>query len=74
MKLIKVNNYNEMSWKSANILASQITLKSNSVLGLVTGDTPLGMYKELVKLYNKKEYTIAGNSGNGYNEVTVRIR
>ena len=51
MKIIKVDNYNEMSRKAANILASQITLKSNSVLGLATGDTPLGMYKELVNLY-----------------------
>ena len=55
MKIIKVDNYSEMSRKAANILASQITLKSNSVLGLATGDTPLGMYKELVNLYKKKE-------------------
>ncbi len=59
MKLIRVNDYNEMSWKAANILASQITLKSDSVLGLATGDTPLGMYKELVKLYNEKELDFA---------------
>lgn len=59
MKVIKVNDYNEMSKKAANILASQITLKSNSVLGLATGDTPLGMYKELVNLYNKKELDFA---------------
>lgn len=59
MKIIKVDNYNEMSRKAANILASQITLKSNSVLGLATGDTPLGMYKELVKLYNKQELDFA---------------
>ena len=59
MKIIKVDNYNEMSRKAANILASQITLKSNSVLGLATGDTPLGMYKELVNLYNKKELDFA---------------
>ncbi len=55
MKLIKVNDYYEMSRKAASIIASQITLKPDSVLGLATGDTPLGMYNELVKLYNNKE-------------------
>lgn len=55
MRLIIVNDYNEMSWKAASIIGSQITLKPDSVLGLATGDTPLGMYNELIKLYNKKE-------------------
>jgi glucosamine-6-phosphate deaminase len=59
MRLIRVNDYNEMSRKAANIIASQITLKSDSVLGLATGDTPLGMYNELIKLYNKKELDFA---------------
>ncbi len=55
MRIIKANDYYEMSRKAASIIASQITLKSDSVLGLATGDTPLGMYNELVKLYDNKE-------------------
>jgi len=55
MRLIIVNDYNEMSWKAASLIGSQIILKPDSVLGLATGDTPIGMYKELIKLYNKKE-------------------
>lgn len=51
MKVMVVENYEEMSRKTANIVASQIILKPNSTLGLATGDTPLGMYKELVYLY-----------------------
>jgi len=50
-----VDNYDEMSKKAALMIASQVMLKPNCVLGLATGDTPLGMYKELIKLYNKKE-------------------
>lgn len=42
-----------MSKKAANIVASQLTLKPNSVLGLATGSTPIGMYNHLVKAYNK---------------------
>ena len=30
---------------------SQITLKPNTVLGLATGSTPIGMYKNLVEMY-----------------------
>ncbi len=52
MKIIVVNDYNEMSKKAANIIASQIILNSNSVIGFATGDTPLGTYKELIKMYN----------------------
>ncbi|MCB2360417.1 glucosamine-6-phosphate deaminase [Clostridium estertheticum] len=55
MRIIVVDNYEEMSKKAALMVASQVMLKPDSVIGLATGDTPLGMYEELVKLYNKKE-------------------
>ncbi|MCB2355075.1 glucosamine-6-phosphate deaminase [Clostridium estertheticum] len=55
MRIIVVDNYGEMSKKAALMITSQVMLKPDSVLGLATGDTPLGMYEELVKLYNKKE-------------------
>ena len=55
MRIIVVENYEEMSKRAAKMIASQVILKPDSVLGLATGDTPLGMYKELVELYNKKE-------------------
>ena len=53
MKLIKSKNYEEMCAKVARIFAAQITLKPNSVLGLATGSTPIGMYQELVRKYNE---------------------
>lgn len=55
MRLIIVDNYEEMSKEAARIMASYITLKPNAVIGLATGSTPLGMYEELVNMYNKKE-------------------
>lgn len=55
MRIIIAENYQEMSNKAAAMVASQIILKPNSILGLATGDTPLGMYKELIKLYNNKQ-------------------
>ena len=49
MKIIKTADYNEMSRKAANIIAAQMILKPNSVLGLATGSSPIGTYQELVK-------------------------
>lgn len=51
MRIICVENYDEMSKKAAQIVASQLILKPDSILGLATGSTPLGMYKQLIKSY-----------------------
>ena len=49
MKIIKVNNYTEMSRTAADIFAEVINSKNECVLGLATGDTPIGMYECLVE-------------------------
>lgn len=53
MRIIRAENYNDMSRKAANIIAAQVILKPDSVLGLATGGTPLGIYKQLVEWYKK---------------------
>ena len=50
MKFLKFNTYEEMSAAAANIMAEQIKAKPNSVLGLATGSTPVGMYKKLIEM------------------------
>ncbi len=50
MRVIVCENYNEMSKAGAKLIASQLVLKPNSVLGLATGSTPVGMYKELISM------------------------
>ena len=55
MKVIVCKDYAEMSAKAADIVAAQITLKPNCVLGLATGSTPEGMYACLVKKYEAGE-------------------
>ena len=42
-----------MSRRAANILSAQVILKPDSVLGLATGSTPVGMYRQLVNWYEK---------------------
>jgi len=53
MRIIRAKDYDDMSRIAANIIAAQITLKPDSVLGLATGGTPVGTYKELIKKYNE---------------------
>ncbi|MDO4454302.1 MAG: glucosamine-6-phosphate deaminase [Eubacteriales bacterium] len=51
MKIFIAKDYNEMSRKAANIIAAQVIVKPDCVLGLATGSTPIGAYEELVKRY-----------------------
>jgi len=55
MRIIKCKDYNEVSEVAAKIVATQITVKPNCVLGLPTGSTPVKMYKNLIKMYNRGE-------------------
>ena len=53
MKIIRAKDYYDMSRKAANIISAQVIMKPNCVLGLATGGTPVGTYKQLVEWYNK---------------------
>ena len=55
MNFIKVENYDKLSAIAANIIASQVTLKPDCVLGLATGSSPLGTYAKLAEKYNAGE-------------------
>ena len=53
MKIVRAKDYNDMSRKAANIISAQVIMKPHCVLGLATGSTPIGAYKQLVEWYNK---------------------
>lgn len=55
MKLIVVDNYEKLSKVAAYEFAKVIKEKPNAVLGLATGSSPVGMYNELIKMYENKE-------------------
>lgn len=55
MNFITVKSYDELSSKAAAIIASQVTLKPDCVLGLATGSSPVGAYKLLVEACKKGE-------------------
>ncbi len=53
MKIYVSDDYKGMSRKAANIVSAQVILNPACVLGLATGSTPIGMYKQLIDWYNK---------------------
>lgn len=51
MEIIIVDNYQKMSEIGALMIKEQIKKKADSILGLATGGTPIGMYKELIRMH-----------------------
>jgi len=53
MKIISVPDYEDMSRTAANLISAQVILYPRSVLGLATGSTPVGIYRQLADWYRK---------------------
>ncbi len=51
MRLYRAKDYDELSRIAANIIAAQVTLKPDCVLGLATGSSPIGTYEKLITKY-----------------------
>ena len=60
MKLIRARDYAHMSLQAANIISAQVILKPDSVLGLATGSSPIGAYRQLIDWYNKGDVDFSG--------------
>ena len=54
MRIIVTKDYNDMSRKAANIISAQIITKPDCVLGLATGSSPVGAYKDTGRLVQKR--------------------
>lgn len=53
MRIIEAKDYVDLSRKAANVISAQVILKPNAVLGLATGSTPIGAYRQLIEWYEK---------------------
>ncbi|AIF52860.1 Glucosamine-6-phosphate deaminase [Pelosinus sp. UFO1] len=53
VRIVIAKDYEDMSARAARIVAGQIYLKPNSVLGMATGSTPLMLYKELIRVHQE---------------------
>lgn len=59
MNLIIVKDYQELSQTAADLVAREIIAKPNMVLCLPTGETPIGMYRELIQKYQRGEIDLS---------------
>lgn len=50
MQVVIKDTYEEISIEAGQIIEEAINLKPNLVLGLATGSTPLGTYRELIRM------------------------
>lgn len=55
MQIIRAKDYDQMSRQAANVIAAQLILRPDSILGLATGSSPIGTYRELIARYEQGE-------------------
>jgi glucosamine-6-phosphate deaminase len=53
MRIIVKQDYEEMSRFGAELIGGQLRMQPDSVLGLATGGTPLGIYTELIRMHHE---------------------
>lgn len=60
MRIYRAKDYEEMSRRAAGIVSAQIIMKPDCVLGLATGSTPVGLYKQLIEWYRNGDLDFSG--------------
>ena len=59
MRIYCEKDYNAMSRRAAAVTAAQVVSKPDCVLGLATGSTPIGAYRQLVEWYKSGDLSFA---------------
>ena len=59
MRIYQARDYTAMSRRAANIISAQVIYKPDCVLGLATGGTPVGTYRQLVERFQKGDLSFA---------------
>jgi len=60
VKLIIADDYDGMSRRAASMVADELKKNRKLVLGLATGSTPLGLYKELIRMHKEEGLDFSG--------------
>ena len=59
MRIYECADYAAMSHRAATLISAQVLLKPSCVLGLATGSTPVGLYKQLIDWCRKGDLSFA---------------
>jgi len=62
MEVIITSGYDEICEKAARIIQQEWQKKNNLVLGLATGETPLGVYKKIIEMNQRKEIDFSSSN------------
>ncbi|NLV95815.1 MAG: glucosamine-6-phosphate deaminase [Desulfovibrionales bacterium] len=54
MQILVVKDYDAMSQQASHLIAQEMKKNPCAVLGLATGSTPIGTYKELIRMYREE--------------------
>ena len=59
MEVIIQDGYEKISRHAAQVVAQTLIDKPDAVLGLATGSTPLGLYKEFIRMHTRRRAWIS---------------
>ncbi len=59
MRIYREKDYNAMSRRAAAVIAAQVVSKPDCVLGLATGSTPIGAYKQLIEWHKQRDLSFS---------------
>lgn len=59
MEVIRAADYDELSVCAAEMIIQTVKSKNDAVLGLATGNTPIGTYKRLIEAYRQGRVSFA---------------
>ena len=59
MRIYQEKDYNAVSRRAASIIAAQVVSKPDCVLGLATGSTPIGAYKQLIEWHKQGDLSFS---------------
>lgn len=59
MKIYKEKDYDAMSRRAANLISAEVIRRPDCVLGLATGSTPIGTYKQLAAWNQRGDFSFA---------------
>ena len=54
MEIVICPNYEDLSKKAAEVVADVVKAKPDAVLGGATGSSPVGLYKELIRMHKEE--------------------
>ena len=57
MRIYCEKDYDAMSRRAANLISAEVIRRPDCVLGLATGSTPVGTYKQLVTWHQRGDFS-----------------